>query len=102
MWAQKAAVEPLPFDPVMATDLSCNRTRSMASSVSSSVIRARQTPVPCFDRSNIYQSAGGKRVSPDLQDQIGPLQLFQQADGGIGIDFDDPDRILVAISIAKQ
>jgi len=48
-----AAVDPLPFDPVIATDRSCNVVRSMPRASSNSATRARQMPSPYFGRSNI-------------------------------------------------
>src|SRR5579872_5369346 len=102
MEAQKAAVEPLPFEPVIATERSCKRARSTPSTSSSSAIRARQMPLPYFGRSNIYEINRRKAVAPDLQDQVGSVQFLEQTDRRIGIDLDDPDRVRLAIDIGKQ
>src|SRR5690242_14799706 len=80
MEAQNAAVEPLPFDPVITTEWLARRARSMASRSSSSAIRARQTPSPNLGRSNIQQAHRNERVPPNFQDQVVPLRLFEKAD----------------------
>src|ERR1700684_61329 len=83
-------------------DRCCKQARSMASAFSNSAIRARQMPSPYFGRSNINKLDRGKRMAPDLQDQIRPLQFFEQPNRGIAIDLNDGDRVRIAADVRKQ
>src|ERR1700722_479327 len=101
MLAQKAAVLPLPLEPVTTTELRESAARSTARTSSSSAIRARQTPSPYFGRSNTEQSRRRKSVVPDFQDQIAPVGVFQQPDRWVGVDFDHADRIGISVVLGK-
>src|SRR5579862_8879851 len=74
----------------------------MASASSNAAMRAGQMPSPYFGRSNIEQAYRRKRMTPDFQDQVGPLQLLQQPDRGIGVDLDDREASRIPADIRKQ
>src|ERR1035437_10600438 len=102
MPAQKAAVEPLPLEPVTATEMRCNLARSTARASSRSAIRARQTPSPYFGRLNTQQSHRGKCVMPDLQDQIATTRFLQQPDRRIGVQLDHPYSIRLSAELREH